>query len=89
MQPLFFVWRFEMVIDVLDRRAERVMVLLDSPEGRRIYKRNKYEFGLDRMNNLCGIIEKACGRLKWENLIEVYERVEAELATRKAERAAG
>ena len=78
-----------MFIDILDRRTERAMALLDSPEGRQIYKRNKYEFGLDRKNNICGIIEKACGRLKWENLIAVYERVEAELAARKAERVAG
>jgi hypothetical protein len=78
-----------MFIDILDRRTERVLALLDSPEGRRIYKRNKYEFGLDRKNNICGIIQKTCGLLKWENLIAVYERVEAELAARKAEKIAG
>jgi len=74
----------EMVIDKLDRRTERTLALLDSPEGQRIYQRNKYEFGLDRLNNICGIIEKSCGRLKYENLIAVYERVEAELAEREA-----
>jgi hypothetical protein len=56
---------------------------LDSPEGKRIYARNESEFGLDRLNNLCGIIQKACGLLKWENLKTVYDRVEADLAARK------
>jgi hypothetical protein len=78
-----------MVIDSLNRRVARTLALLDSPEGRRIYKRNKYQFGLDRKNNICGIIEKACGRLKYENLIAVYERVETELAAKEAERIAG
>jgi hypothetical protein len=78
-----------MVIDILARRTERALALLYSPEGRRIYERNKYVFGLNHKNNFCGIIEKACGRLRWENLIAVYERVEAELAARKAERVAG
>ena len=78
-----------MMIDILDRRTERAMALLDSPEGRQIYKRNKYEFGLDRKNNICGIIQKACGMVLGEALLEVYGRVEAELAARKAERLAG
>jgi hypothetical protein len=77
-----FFWRYEMFIDILDRRTERVLTLLYSPEGRWIYNRNKYELGLGRRNNICGIVEKACGRLSWENLIAVYERVEAELAAR-------
>jgi hypothetical protein len=72
-----------MVIDRIDRWTERAMALLDSPEGRRIYARNKYEYGLDRLNNLCGIIQKACGCLRWENLKTVYDRVETELAARK------
>jgi hypothetical protein len=72
-----------MVIDRLDRWTERALALFDSPEGQRIYARNESEFGLDRLNNLCGIIQKACGLLKWENLKTVYDRVEAELAARK------
>jgi hypothetical protein len=78
-----------MVIDSLDRRTARALALLDSDEGRRIYNRNKYQFGLNRKNNICGIIEKACGRLSYENLIAVYERVEAVLEERKMERVAG
>ena len=78
-----------MFIDSLDRRTAKALALLDSPEGRRIYKRNKYEYRLKRKNNICGIIEKACGTLWGEALLEVYERVEAELAARKAERVAG
>jgi hypothetical protein len=77
-----------MVIDRIDRWTERALALLDSPEGRRIYARNESEYGLDRLNNICGIIQKACGILKWENLKAVYDRVEAELATVK-EKAAG
>jgi hypothetical protein len=77
-----------MVVDRLDRWTERALALLDSPEGKRIYARNKYELKLDRLNNICGIIQKACGLLKWENLKAVYDRVEAELAARK-ERIAG
>jgi hypothetical protein len=61
---------------------------LDSPEGKRIYARNKYEYGLSRRKNICGIIQKACGLLQWENLKAVYDRVEAELAARK-EKVAG
>jgi hypothetical protein len=72
-----------MVVDRLDRWTERALALLDSPEEKRIYARNKYEWQLDRLNNLCGIIQKACGLLKWENLKAVYDRVEAELAARK------
>jgi hypothetical protein len=78
-----------MVIDILDRRTEKALALLYSPEGRRIYERNKYVFGLNHKNNICGIIEKACGTLWGEALLAVYKRVEAELAARKAERAAG
>jgi hypothetical protein len=78
-----------MFIDSLDRRTARTLALLDSPGGQRIYKRNKYEYGLDRKDNICGIIEKACGQLKRENLIAVYERVEAKLAAKEAERKAG
>jgi len=79
-----------MVIDSLDRRKAKTLALLNSPESERIYKRNKYDFGLDHRNNICGLIEKICGRLKWENLIAVvYDRVEAELSVRKAERMAG
>jgi hypothetical protein len=81
--------RHGMVIDRLDRWTERALALLDSPEGKQIYKRNKYEFTLGRKKNICGIIEKACGRLKYENLIAVYERVEGELAARKEQRIAG
>jgi hypothetical protein len=77
-----------MVVDRIDRWTERALALLDSPEGQRIYARNKYELHLDRINNLCGIIQKACHLLKWENLKAVYDRVEAELAARK-EKAAG
>jgi hypothetical protein len=77
-----------MAADRIDRWAERALALLDSPEGKRIYARNKYEYGLGRRNNMCGIIQKACGLLKWENLIAVYNRAEAELAARK-ERIAG
>jgi hypothetical protein len=77
-----------MVIDRIDRWTERVLALLDSPEGRRIYTRNESEYGLDRLNNICGIIQKACGLLRWENLIAVYNRIEAELAARN-EKAAG
>jgi hypothetical protein len=72
-----------MVIDRIDRWTERALALLDSPEGRRIYARNKHELGLTRLNNLCGIIQKACGLLKGQNLKAVYVRVEAELAARK------
>ena len=78
-----------MVIDRLNRWTERALALLDSPEGKRIYKRNKYEYSLSRKKNICGIIEKACGRLKGENIIAVYKRIEAELSARKAERIAG
>jgi hypothetical protein len=72
-----------MVVDRIDRWTERALALLNSPKGRRIYARNKHEYGLDRRNNLCGIIQKACGLLKWENLMAVYDRLEAELAARK------
>jgi len=75
-----------MFIDILDRRTERAMALLDSPEGRALYRRNKYEFGLDRRSNICWIIQKACGTVCDAALLAVYERVEAELAERKAER---
>jgi hypothetical protein len=77
-----------MVVDRIDRWTERALALLDSPEGRRIYARNKYEFRLNRLKNICGIIQKSCGLLKWENLKAVYNRVEAELAAQK-ERVAG
>jgi hypothetical protein len=77
-----------MVVDRIDRWTERALALLNSPEGRRIYARNKHEYGLNRRNNICGIIQKACGLLKWENLMAVYARVEAELAGRR-EKAAG
>ena len=78
-----------MMIDILDRGAEKTLALLDSPEGRRIYRCNRRELGLDRRNNVCGIIQKACGTLWGEALLEVYGRVEAELAARKTERVAG
>lgn len=74
---------------ILERRVNKTLALLDSTEGQRIYKRNKCQLGLKRKNNICGIIEKACGRIWGENLIAVYEKVEAELAARKNERAAG
>jgi hypothetical protein len=77
-----------MVVDRLDRWTERAMALLNSPEGQWIYARNESEHGLNRLNNLCGIIQKACGFLKWENLKAVYDRVEAELAASN-EKAAG
>jgi hypothetical protein len=77
-----------MVVDRIDRWTERALALLKSPEGQRIYARNKYERRLNRRNNICGIIQKACGLLKWENLKAVYDRVEAELAASK-EKAAG
>jgi hypothetical protein len=72
-----------MVVDKIDRWTERSLALLNSPEGKRIYTRNKYEYGLDRLNTICGIIQKTCGLLKWENLKAVYDRVEAELAAAK------
>lgn len=72
-----------MITDRVDRWTERSLALLDSPEGKRIYARNKFEYGLDRRKNICGIIQKVCGLLKWENLIAVYNRVETELAARK------
>jgi hypothetical protein len=72
-----------MVVDRIDRWTERAMALLDSEEGRMIYARNKYELGLDRLNNICGIIQKATHLLRWEHLKAVYDRVEAELAARK------
>jgi hypothetical protein len=78
-----------MEIDRVERWTERAMALLNSPEGREIYVRNKYELGLDRKNNLLGIIQKATHLIKWEHLAAVYERVGAELAERKAERLAG
>jgi hypothetical protein len=77
-----------MVVDRIDRWTERALALLKSPEGKRIYARNKHEFGLNRRNNICGIIQKACGLLKLENLKAVYDRVEAELAAAR-EKAAG
>jgi hypothetical protein len=77
-----------MVIDRIDRWTERALALLDSPEGQRIYARNKHEYGLDRLNNICGIIQKATHLIRWEHLKAVYDRVEAELASRK-ERIAG
>ena len=77
-----------MVINRLDRWTERALVLIDSPEGRALYRRNKYELGLDRRNNLCGLIQKACGLIKYENLIAVYSRVKRAMAERKAERMA-
>ena len=76
-----------MVIDRIDRWTERALALLDSPEGKRIYAQNKYERHLDRLNNICGIIQKACGLLKCENLKAVYDRVEAELDARKEDAA--
>jgi hypothetical protein len=77
-----------MVVDRLDRWTERALALLDSPEGKRIYARNRYELHLDRLNNLCGIIQKATHLIRWEHLKAVYDRVEAELAARK-EKVAG
>ncbi|MDR2516481.1 MAG: hypothetical protein LBC88_03755 [Spirochaetaceae bacterium] len=74
-----------MVIDRLDRWTERTIRLLNSKEGRFYYTRNKYEFGLTRRNNICGIIEKACGRLRFENQIAVYNQVEQELRSHKVE----
>ena len=74
---------------ILERKVAKTLALLNSAEGQRIYKRNKYQLGLKRKNNICGIIEKACGRLFGENLIAVYEKVEAELAACKNERVAG
>jgi hypothetical protein len=77
-----------MVVNKINRWTERTLALLDSPEGQRFYAQNKYERSLDRLNNICGIIQKACGIVKWEHLKAVYDRVEAELAARK-EKAAG
>jgi hypothetical protein len=77
-----------MVVDRIERWTERTLALLQSPKGRRIYARNKSELGLARLNNICGIIRKACGFLKGEDLKAVYDRVEAELAAAK-EKAAG
>jgi hypothetical protein len=79
----------EMVIDTLDRWTERALALIQSPEGQALYRRNKYRFRLKRRNNICGLIEKACGRLKWEHLIAVYRRIEKALAEREIERIAG
>lgn len=75
-----------MVTDRIDRWTEKTLALLDSELGREIYRRNKYEWRLDRRNSLCGIIQKACGAILGDNLFEVYRRVEAELAARKAAR---
>jgi hypothetical protein len=75
-----------MVIDRADRRTEKTLALLDSEAGREIYRRNRYEWGLNRKQNICGIIQKACGAVLGDNLFEVYRRVEAELAARKAAR---
>jgi hypothetical protein len=72
-----------MVVDRIDRWTERALALLDSPEGKRIYAQNKYELHLDRLNNLCGIIQKAAHLIRWEHIKSVYDRVEAELAARK------
>jgi hypothetical protein len=72
-------------VDLLDRRTAKTLALPDSELGRRIYARNKYQFGLDRKNNICGIIQKAAGVIKHETLIAIYERVETELAAREAE----
>jgi hypothetical protein len=72
------------MIDSLDRRTAKSLALLDSELGQQIYARNKYQFGLDRKNNICGIIQKATGVIKHETLIAIYERVEAELAERVA-----
>jgi hypothetical protein len=40
-------------------------------------------FILTGSKNFAGIIQQACGILKWENLKAVYDRVEVELAARK------
>ncbi|MDR2500118.1 MAG: hypothetical protein LBD37_03430 [Treponema sp.] len=73
-----------MVIDRIDRWTEKALALLDSKAGREIFRRNKYEWGLNRKENFCGIIQKACGAVMGVNLFAVYDRVEAELAARKA-----
>jgi hypothetical protein len=77
-----------MIINSLERRVAKALALLNSPEGQRIYLRNKYQFHLKRKNNICGIIEKACGRLRWENLIAVYNGVEDQLAAQEDARSA-
>jgi hypothetical protein len=74
------------VIDKIDRRTEKTLALLDSEAGREIYRRNKYEWGLNRKENLCGIIQKARGAVMGDNLFAIYRRVEAELAARKEAR---
>ena len=77
-----------MVVDRIDRWTQRTMRLLDSKEGYQIYQNNKYNLHLDRLNNICGIIQKATNLIRWEHIKAVYDRVEAELAARK-ERVAG
>jgi phage major head subunit gpT-like protein len=77
------------MIDSLERRTAKSLALLDSEEGQRVYIRNMYEWGLDRKNNICGIIQKATGVIKGETLLAIYERVEAELAARETGRMAG
>jgi hypothetical protein len=77
-----------MVVNRIERWTERTLALLESPEGQQIYARNKHELGLNRLNNICGIIRKACGFLKGENLKAVYALVETKLAAAK-EKAAG
>jgi hypothetical protein len=78
-----------MVIDRIERWTERALALLGSPEGKRLYARNESEYGLGRRNNICGIIQKACGTLGRESLGAVYARVEAALAAPGGEKAAG
>jgi hypothetical protein len=72
-----------MVIDRVDRWTERALAFLSSPEGQALYLRNKYERCLDRKNNICGIIQKAAGVIKYEPLLAIYERIESNLAARK------
>jgi hypothetical protein len=64
------------------------MALIDSPEGRLLYKRNKYD-GLNRTQNLFRLIQKATCLIKYEHLTAVYARVRKALYARKRERIAG
>ena len=75
-----------MVIDRVERWTERALALIESDEGRALYRRNKYELGLNWKNNICGLIQKATHLIKWEHLIAVYNRVEEALAGRGTER---
>jgi hypothetical protein len=84
-----FLLRRFLMVDRLDHWTERALAFIDSPEGRMFYKRNKYEYGLNRTQNLFRLIQKATYLIKYEHLIAVYARVRKALYARKRERIAG